>query len=96
MRLLFEGEKSVGDVASLLPVSRPAVSKHLQLLEGVQLVYHKKNGRQNVFSVKQDGLLDAQAWLNGFWDEALPRLALLAENTEDDEVADPIKDTPLS
>jgi DNA-binding transcriptional ArsR family regulator len=81
MRLLRSGPRPVGELAQELPVSRPAVSKHLKLLEEVGLVAHDANGTRNLYRLDRRGFDDARAWLDTFWDEALARFALVAENT---------------
>ena len=44
VRLLIDGEKSVGQIAGRLPVSRPAVSKHLRVLHAPGFVSRRKEG----------------------------------------------------
>ena len=83
MRLLAEHPRAVGEIAEQLPVSRPAVSKHLRLLEGAALVRSERHGTRNVFHIERQGFEAARDWLDAFWDEALTRFALVAENTED-------------
>jgi DNA-binding transcriptional ArsR family regulator len=78
VRLLAPGPMSVGEIAAKLPVSRPAVSKHLRVLEGADLVRHRSQGNRNLFQLDQTGFDAARHWLDGFWDEALSRLAAAA------------------
>ena len=84
VRLLAPGPKSVGEIAADLPVSRPAVSKHLRLLEGAELVVHRSEGNRNVFQLHRAGFDTARLWLDQFWDDALARLTMVAENTAGD------------
>ena len=81
IRALAEGPKSVGELAGNLPISRPAVSRHLRLLEDAGLVAHRAEGTRNVYRLDSGGLQATAEWLTGFWDEAEARLKLLAENT---------------
>lgn len=81
---LAVGPLSVGEIAADLPVSRPAVSRHLRLLEEADLVETKQEGRRSVVALKRDGFVEASAWLDAFWDDALRRFKLVAENTEED------------
>ena len=81
VRLLAPGPKSVGEIAAALPVSRPAVSKHLRLLETAELVVHRSEGNRNVFQLHRSGFDAARQWLDQFWDDALARLTMVAENT---------------
>ena len=81
VELLSERPRAVGELASQLPVSRPAVSKHLKLLEDAGLVGHEPQGTRNIYSLRADGFDAARQWLDSFWTEALGRFRLVAENT---------------
>jgi len=71
--LLRRGPRSVGELADELPVSRPAVSQHLRVLEDAGLVTHRKNGTRNLYGLNGNGVVELRAWIDGFWDEALER-----------------------
>jgi DNA-binding transcriptional ArsR family regulator len=71
----------VGRIAAQLPVSRPAVSKHLRLLHEAGLVACESRGNQNLYRIEAAGFDAARRWLDAFWDEALTRFKLTAENT---------------
>lgn len=79
VRLLAPGPRSVGELASALPISRPAVSKHLRILESAALVTYEAAGTRRLFRLDPHGFDAARRWLDAFWDEALPRLAAVAE-----------------
>ena len=66
-------------MASVLPISRPAVSRHLRMLEGAELVAHTPKGTSNIFHLRREGFERARGWLGEFWDEAFDRFAELAE-----------------
>ena len=87
---LREGPRSVGDLASGLPVSRPAVSQHLRVLEQAGLVAARREGTRNFYSVDGDGLADLREYFEGFWDEALSAFKAAAEREggEEDEPDD--------
>lgn len=81
LRLLARrGQMSVGELAAAVTISRPAVSRHLKVLEGASLVRHGAAGTRNVYSLDPAGFEAATAWLNDFWDDAEARLRLVAEN----------------
>ncbi len=80
VRLLAEGERSVGEIAEQLPVSRPAVSKHLRLLQGAGLVQHRSEGTRNIYTLEPDALAALRDELDGLWRHALARFALVAGN----------------
>src|ERR1700687_3186083 len=78
-RRVFEqlrgGPVAVGEIARALPVSRPAVSKHLRVLADAGLVRYQSAGTRNLYQVDPRGLGEVRTWLDGFWDEALRRFA---------------------
>ena len=72
---LKSGPRSVGDIAADLPVSRPAVSQHLRVLEQAGLVSHRKDGTRRIYRVEPQGLAQIRDYFDGFWGEALERFA---------------------
>lgn len=68
---LRHGPRSVGEIASGLPVSRPAVSQHLRVLKGAGLVSDRKDGARRVYRVEPGGLEAIRAYVEQFWDVAL-------------------------
>jgi DNA-binding transcriptional ArsR family regulator len=81
VRLLVEGEHSVGDLAQRLPISRPAVSKHLRVLEGAGLAIARAEGTRRLYSVDPAALAAFRDDLDRLWQRALSRYALVADNT---------------
>lgn len=81
VKLLSQEPRTVGDLASRFPISRPAVSKHLKLLTKAGLVSHQTRGNRNIYRLEPQGFQAGQRWLEQFWGEALARLKLVAENT---------------
>ena len=79
---LRDGPRSVGDLARGLPVSRPAVSQHLRVLERAGLVTARRDGTRNFYSVNGDGLAELRTYFEGFWDEALAAFKAAAESEE--------------
>ncbi|MFN8131985.1 MAG: metalloregulator ArsR/SmtB family transcription factor [Solirubrobacteraceae bacterium] len=81
LRLVAERPRSVGDLARDVPVSRPAVSRHLRLLREAGLVAAEAAGTRRVYRVDPAGLEGVHAYLGQVWGEAEARFRLLAENT---------------
>lgn len=81
VRLLVQGERSVGEIALALPVSRPAVSKHLRLLEGAGVVRFRSEGTRNVYAIEPRALASLRDELDRLWSQALARYALVANNS---------------
>lgn len=88
LRMLSEGPRSVGAMAKEFAISRPAVSRHLKVLETARLVRHETAGTRNLYRLDQAGFTATTAWLDGFWDEAESRLRLVAENVGEAETDD--------
>ena len=75
----------VGRLADRLPVSRPAVSRHLRLLESAALVRHEEQGTRRLYQLDRRGLEALREWLDAWWDEPLRSYAAhVEEATRDD------------
>ena len=87
-RRVFErlgvGAASVGDIASGLPVSRPAVSQHLKVLKEAGLVTDRPDGTRRVYQIDPKGLGAIRAWLDQFWAVALDAYAAEVERQVSD------------
>ena len=82
LALLYENPLPVGSIAAHLPISRPAVSKHLRILQEAGLVAYRGDGTRNIFYLKLAGFYEAKMYLEQFWDEALANFKRVAEETE--------------
>jgi DNA-binding transcriptional ArsR family regulator len=63
--------RAVGELASELPVSRPAVSQHLKVLKDARLVVDRRVGTRRIYQLDPDGLRALRGYLDHFWDQAL-------------------------
>ena len=77
--LLRDGPRSVGELAAKLPVTRPAVSQHLRVLEEAGLVTHRRLGTRHLYELDSAGVGALRDWVDGFWSEALARFKAAAE-----------------
>ncbi|MGH9084008.1 MAG: ArsR/SmtB family transcription factor [Acidimicrobiales bacterium] len=68
---LATGPASVAELASGLPISRPAVSQHLKVLRDAGLVDFDERGTRNVYRLEPAGLESLRTWLDRFWQDAL-------------------------
>ncbi|MFT4284561.1 MAG: metalloregulator ArsR/SmtB family transcription factor [Protaetiibacter sp.] len=68
---LRDGPKPVGRIADGLPIGRPAVSKHLGVLETAGVVTHESVGTRNLYALAPGGYAALQVWLTETWDAAL-------------------------
>jgi DNA-binding transcriptional ArsR family regulator len=78
--LLGEGGRSVGEVADALPISRPAVSRHLRLLKEAGLVVEEPQGTRRIYRLHDEGVAAVERFLTEVWGDAVSRFRLMAEN----------------
>ena len=83
LRLLGEGDKAVSELADAMPISRPAVSRHLRLLRHAGLVTEQAEGTRRIYHLHEQGLQAVQTYLERVWGDAATRFRLLADNTEE-------------
>jgi DNA-binding transcriptional ArsR family regulator len=81
LELLGHGERSVQQIADALPISRPAVSRHLRLLKEAKLVTDTTAGTRRLYRLRPDGVEAVQTYLRTVWGDAARRFTLAAENT---------------
>ncbi|PZN57858.1 MAG: transcriptional regulator [Proteobacteria bacterium] len=65
---LRRGPKTVTELASGLPVSRPAVSQHLKVLLEAGLISVRVEGTRRIYAVSKPGFFRLNLWLDQFWD----------------------------
>ncbi len=81
LRLLSEGDKPVNAIAAALPISRPAVSRHLRLLKDAGMVAERPDGNRRIYHLQDGGVRAVRDYLEGVWGEAAARFRMVAENT---------------
>jgi DNA-binding transcriptional ArsR family regulator len=83
VELLHSGDRSVQQLADELPISRPAVSRHLRLLKRAGLVTDRAEGTRRLYRLHDEGVAAVGDYLQRVWGEAAARFQLAAENTPD-------------
>jgi DNA-binding transcriptional ArsR family regulator len=76
-QLRDDGALSLSEVAEGLPMTRQAVTKHLDLLRDTGLVRVRRRGRERLHELDPQPLREVDEWLapySAFWDESLARL----------------------
>jgi DNA-binding transcriptional ArsR family regulator len=68
----------VGAIAERFSVSRPAISRHLRVLQDAGLVVASERGAQNIYAIRVQGFAAVREFIDSFWDVALSRLEELA------------------
>lgn len=79
---LRRGGRSVQELANALPISRPAVSRHLRLLKEAGLVADTARGTRRIYTLDARGIEAAQRYFTQVWGESVARFKLAAENTK--------------
>ena len=80
LELLSTGGRSVQALADELPISRPAVSRHLALLKGAGLVAEEAQGTRRIYRLQAEGVDAVRAYLETVWGDASTRFKLTADN----------------
>ena len=76
-RLADGGEATVNELAEPFPISLPAVSRHLKVLEQAGLITRERNAQKRSSTLRADALQEALAWIERYrehWDAGLDRL----------------------
>jgi DNA-binding transcriptional ArsR family regulator len=81
VELLSRGGQSVGEIADQLPISRPAVSRHLRLLKDAGLVTNQADGTRHIYELRDEGVEAIRQYFVEVWDVAIRRFRIVAENS---------------
>ena len=87
-RLLAEGERSAGDIAAPFAMSKPAISKHLRVLEDAGLIERRIERQWRYCRVRPDAIRVVDDWLQryrAFWNASFDRLDRLLTDTPADK-----------
>lgn len=71
---LVETELTVNEIASQFEISRPAISKHIKILNECDLIVINKQGRERFCKIKPESLFEIAEWANRYrklWEEKL-------------------------
>lgn len=79
---LVERPRAVGELASELPVSRPAVSQHLKVLKDAGLVTDRRDGRRRLYQLDPGGIDEVRSYFDTFWDRAMTAFKAAVEKEE--------------
>ena len=82
LRLLGAGDRPVHEIADALPISRPAVSRHLRVLREAGLVRVRGEGQRRIYRLEPAPLAELDLWLSRyrhFWTERLDALGARLE-----------------
>lgn len=77
LEALKGGPATAGELAALLPIARPGVSRHLRVLREAGLVDVRKEAQRRVYSLRSEPLAEVDAWLSPYrtlWEQRLDAL----------------------
>src|SRR5215469_9248796 len=80
--MLRGGDLAVNQIARKLPISRPAVSRHLRLLKEAGLVEEEANGTRRLYRIRDEGVEAVRRYLEEVWGSAAARFRIVAENVD--------------
>jgi DNA-binding transcriptional ArsR family regulator len=81
VEILSDGGRSVREIADQLPISRPAVSRHLRLLKDAGLVSDQAEGTRHIYELRAEGIEAVRQYFAEVWDQAIARYRIVVENT---------------
>ncbi len=87
---LADGDASVSELAEPLPISLPAVSRHLKVLESAGLISRDRDAQWRPSRLRPDTLREALGWIEPFrdlWDDRLDRLDAHLKRLQDPQTA---------
>ena len=77
LEVLGEGEATAGELAELLPIARPGVSRHLRVLREAGLVRVRQDAQRRVYALRPEPLAEVDEWLaryRSLWEQRLSAL----------------------
>lgn len=77
LQALAEGEVTAGELAELLPIARPGVSRHLRVLREAGLVEVRQQAQRRIYSLRPQPLVEVDEWLGRYralWEQRLDAL----------------------
>jgi DNA-binding transcriptional ArsR family regulator len=77
LETLAGGQATAGELAALLPIARPGVSRHLRVLREAGLVEVRKEAQRRVYRLRPEPLAEVDAWLGRYralWEQRLDAL----------------------
>ncbi len=83
--LLADRPRAVGEIATHVPVSRPAVSQHLKVLKAAGLVVDRPAGNRRIYQVNPEGVAMLREYLDTFWNRALAGFKQTVEQANEEE-----------
>lgn len=74
---LASGPATAGELAALLPIARPGVSRHLRVLREAGLVEVRQEAQRRIYALRPEALGEVDEWLDRYrrlWEQRLDAL----------------------
>jgi DNA-binding transcriptional ArsR family regulator len=68
LETLVSGPATAGELAALLPIARPGVSRHLRVLREAGLVEFRQEAQRRVYALRPEPLAEIDEWLGRYRD----------------------------
>jgi DNA-binding transcriptional ArsR family regulator len=81
LEVVRDSPRAVGEIAAEVAMSQQAVSHHLRVLRGADLVTETRDGTRHLFMVRTGGFDVVRQFVDGFWPRRLAALKAAAEKT---------------
>lgn len=85
LQLLSKDSLTINALAENFEMSRPAVSKHIKILNGAGFISIQNIGRERYCILRRDGFNELQEWIDhfdNFWASRLKKLQMLLNNKQ--------------
>ena len=97
VRRLADGEATVLELAEPFPISLPAISRHLQVLERAGLISRGRDGQRRPCRLRTEPLIEIAAWAEhtrAAWENRLDRLDAHLRRTSNRSASPPTLEKP--
>ena len=84
LAMLRQRDLAVHEIATELPISRPAVSRHLRLLKEAGFVEEETVGTRHLYRLRDEGVEAVRRYLETVWGGATARFRIVAENLDEE------------
>ena len=77
LEALTSGPATAGELAALLPIARPGVSRHLRTLREAGLVDVRQDAQRRIYTIRPEPLAEVDQWLSRYralWEQRLDAL----------------------
>lgn len=85
---LSKGPATIGELGHPFSISKPAVTRHVKVLESAGLIQRRRDGRVHRCTLNKKPMRQAEEWIERhrkFWEDTLDNLAKYLDETKQGE-----------